>query len=759
MSGEQYRTASPAYAAGQLARAVARAGDLGDPVARERVLLKVRRWQDVLAGMADGRVVAGTRTPVADTPAWVTLEVAHGGFATGRCLAEVPLTAEESARLADVPEDVPGRNDRERLNLWYLGDEGQAELLEAVRAGRYRVDVPEEAALAVVAVLLDRGLVEQAVELVDELAPFLHRLRFVPRFEPVARTAEATVRVATVAEVTASLRAVRTPRQLAAMREALGVWLPLHDRLVALWCRTVDGDLPHLDGTVHGGWPCGKWPADWAEARSTWLADYAEAREHHELSGGHAHPKSNFARLHGALLACPEDSGALSGRDVGWIRRALANTLTRHGAPGSDRRETLRATQAAVVAAPTNAAFATTLVERLAHHPADGGLPSLDPLATGMPDHLVRKAARALEAPADELVARGVITSGEVLADVLPQLTSRLTAAGFADPVPAGLHERVYTAFRQRRSLLLLNLEHQVRFDELPWVAALASCRTPGRDDTAAARTALRQIGLLAITAFPHTPLPNPLIGEMGAVATTAGLDLPLVKELAADIFTGAFTTTWRDAAAVASRTTAGTPYADYYDLPPESLWTSRPRSILRWGKATAPDFTELCAERAREAGDGGNDVARTGALLEQAQILTTHNLAVLVSGLDLADRLREHAPELARRAFAWVVRRLAQPADSHHAALIQVKNAACAWRQAIFLLGFCEPDVRPERVAELSGMLHSTAGLRRFAPAADGLAHVVGGGRFTPAGTVPGGSGRRFLGWSAGAPGSAWWS
>ncbi|WNV88229.1 hypothetical protein [Umezawaea sp. Da 62-37] len=759
MSGEQYRTASPAYAAGQLARAVARAGELGDPVARERVLLKVRRWQDVLAGMADGRVVAGSRTPVADTPAWVTLDVAHGGFATGRYRAEVPLTDAEAARLAEMPEDVPGRNVRERLNLWYLGDEGQAELLEAVRAGRYRVDVPEDAALAVVAVLLDRGFVEQAVELVDELAPFLHRLRFVPAFEAVARIAETAVRVATVAEVTASLRAVRTPRQLAAMRETLGVWLPLYDRLVALWCRTVDGDLPHLDGTVHGGWPCEEWPADWAEARSAWLADYAEACQHHELSGDHAHPKSNFARLHGALLACPEDSRALSGRDVGWVRRALANTLTRHGAPGSDRRDTLRATQAAIAAAPTNVEFATTLVERLADHPADGGLPSLDPLATDMPDRLVRKVARALEAPAEELVARGVITSGEALADVLPRLTSRLVAAGFDDPVPAGLHEQAYTAFRQRRSLLLLNLEHQVRFDELPWVAALAACRTPGRDDTAAARTALRQIGLLAITAFPHTPLPNPLIAEMSGMATTAGLGLPLVKELAADIFTGRFTTTWRDAAAVASRITAGTPYADYFDLPPESRWTTRSHTILRWGKETAADFSELCAERAREAGNGGRTVARNGAVLEQAQILTTHNLAALVSGLDLTDRLREHAPELARRTFAWVVRRLSQPTDSHHAALIQVKNAAYAWRQAIFLLGFCEPDARLERVAELSRTIHATAGARRFAPVADGLAHVVGGGRFTPAGTVPDGSGRRFLGWSTGSPASAWWT
>jgi hypothetical protein len=94
------RTVSPVYAIGQLQRAMARAAESGDAADRERALEKARRWQDVLAGMADGRIQVGRRTPVADTPAWVTLEVAHGGFATGRYLAEAPLTGEEAARLA-----------------------------------------------------------------------------------------------------------------------------------------------------------------------------------------------------------------------------------------------------------------------------------------------------------------------------------------------------------------------------------------------------------------------------------------------------------------------------------------------------------------------------------------------------------------------------------------------------------------------------------------------------------------------------------
>lgn len=754
------RAASPEYVTGQLVRALAAAVSAGTEADRERALRKLRRWADVVSGMAGGTLTVGSRTPVADTPAWVTLEVAHGGFATGRYLAEVPLSEDETARVSSLPSDVPGSNGRERLNLWYLGDAGQAELLDAVRAGRFRVEVPEDAALPVVALLLDEGFPEQALDLVAELRPLMHRLRLTPRFEPVARPSDSAVRVASVRDVAASLRAVRVPAQIATMRAALTVWDPLYDRLVALWCSTVDGELPRLEenGSVRGGWPCRTWPADWAAAREQWLADFADVCRTVAPTGRQTNPKNNFARLRRALELCAHGSDALTAREVGWIRRAIANTVSRRGAPQTAQRGAWHAAQVVAVTAPTNAALAGVLARRLDPFPADGGLPSLDvatapvseaemtaeiPRGTTMPGGLVHKAARALEAPADELVRLGVITSGETLAAVLPQLTSRLLSAAIDDPAVAALHEQTYTAFRRRRGLLLLNLEHQVRFTELPWVQALAAFRSPRPDNVTAARRALRQVTVLALTAFPHALLPNPLVTEIRALAKQAELDLPLVEEVAADIFTGTFTAKWRDAAAVASRLLAGTLYAHYYDLPAD--WSEPQRPLLRWGKRTAEDFTALCRQR---AGTAGGSVAANGMLLEQSQILTTHNLAVLADALDLTDELRERAPELAWRALSWILRRQAQRADHLHAALIQVKNSAYAWRQALFLLSFCEPTVQMSLAVRLSAELRNS----RLAPAAEGLLQVLEGERFTPAGTMRRGQGRRFFGWARGA-------
>ncbi|WP_337821735.1 hypothetical protein [Amycolatopsis sp. A1MSW2902] len=117
-------TASPGYAYGQLERAVRTALSAKDGGTRRRARAKADRWQDVLTGMATGSLRIGSRVPVAGAPAWVTLEVVHGGFATGRCLAEVPLSPAEAA----LCPDGPGRTDRERLNLWYLTDAGLAAL-------------------------------------------------------------------------------------------------------------------------------------------------------------------------------------------------------------------------------------------------------------------------------------------------------------------------------------------------------------------------------------------------------------------------------------------------------------------------------------------------------------------------------------------------------------------------------------------------------------------------------------------------------
>lgn len=96
-----------------------------------------------------------------------------------------------------------------------------------------------------------------------------------------------------------------------------------------------------------------------------------------------------------------------------------------------------------------------------------------------------------------------------------------------------------------------------------------------------------------------------------------------------------------------------------------------------------AADFAALCAASARQAhfdNGSGSTVAANGTVLEQSQILTIHNLAILIDALDLRDHVAGLAPDLADRALAWAVRRV-QQLVTRRSALRAIKNAAYAWR------------------------------------------------------------------------------
>jgi hypothetical protein len=175
-------------------------------------------------------------------------------------------------------------------------------------------------------------------------------------------------------------------------------------------------------------------------------------------------------------------------------------------------------------------------------------------------------------------------------------------------------------------------------------------------------------------------------------------------------------------------------------------------KARIRWGKRTADDFASLCQERAKEAGTGdGSFVARNGAVIEQSQILTTHNLAQLVERLDLRDQISSSAPHLASDAFTWIVRQQNTPRPDWRSRLQTLKNTAYAWRQALFLLSLAD-DAAQRQVIDSWRDQWSTAPTEwrnRFEPALIGLERVAAGDRFDEAGALDGG--RRFLGWSVG--------
>lgn len=771
------------YPLAQLLKALSGAGDQAEK--------RIRQWQQVLAGLFDGTLHIGSRTPVANVPAWVTLEIVHGGFATGSLAASGPLSEAEREKLKQLTAasenqttpSVGQKVDRRALNLHYLDDTGRSELTELLTNGCFRVHLPEEAALLVATWLVNSGELERAADLVDTIMPFFEKLRFYPIFDTRPIRTGSGVYVQTAGDSVKSLRKRGPKFSVQKMNETLEFWNPLYDRAVSLFIDTVDGELPHFkitstnqlersaDGQpiVAGGWPCQQYPEDWEIRARNLLQEYDDLCRQHSLCKKPKNPKGNLSRLRTYLITATQTPRSLTGRDVGMIRKILASYNYKNGAPNSERLQGLRAAQKTVVARPLHAALAGVLADRLQGLPADEGVPDVEkyfePLSADealkingsegakLPKSATDKAIRCLEAPLDALLHRQLVPSSEIMATMLPLLTARIRCASIDDKNLARIFATTYRAFSLRRSSLLLNLESQVRFEELPWISALEPWVGSDEASRQAAREALVQATTLAIRYYPYTILPNKLTKELRSLAAAAGIKMPLVDELAADIFMGEFTSKFLGAAKIAAEILQGTLYERYYGLDYTAVLNLNDVKKVSTKASTSLGFARMCEQLADTTSDTtANLVVRNGKIIEQSQILTTHNLAVLYSAADLADLLRPKLQDLASHCLMWICFQLQLRKDSWQAKLQTVKNCAYAWRQMIFYLALMDQDDLKKFLDSSRESLSTKPEpfRERFAPAMEGLAAIAQGGRFDSDGTHSSG-GCRFLGWTAG--------
>lgn len=729
-----------AYAMGQLARALTTANESEDAATRSRADARVRSWTNVLDGMADGRIDVGSRTPVRGLPAWVTLEVVRGGFATGQASAAGPLEDDEVERIQRL--GLP--RSREALFAAYLTEAGLAELLNLLDTRAYEVRLPEDGALLTVAALVRAGHRAAALDLLETLRPYAGSLRFMPRAgSPSTQPADHVFRW-TAGDVKARLEQVAPNRDIETQREALSVWLPMTDRFVAFWADRADTEF--------------SWGADETVEAQALLAAYQSALQDHPRCRKYRDPKENLPILVAATRAAVE--GQIDERWQGRVRHVLSCLRAKRNEAA---RKELRRVQAQVAALPAHHRLAGIAAGRLGTARPDEGMADVAPYLanvtgdeadsggvpehTAMPESVWRTVRLGLSAPVETLIHEGVVPSAEVLAELVPALTARQVASSVADADLGAVLGATYAAFRRRRTLLLLNLDKQVQFTELPWVrAAISAGGVPERPHDPA--TVARQVAALAIDAFPGTILPNPLISELSTLYAAAGLDVPLTEELAADIFMGRFSPKFDRAAAAAAELLRGSLYETYYGISFAEVLAIQgqvPKSSrLRGGllrhdnpEPTAPMFADLCT---RGVPDGSRwSVARNGMIIERQQILTTHNLAALLSLGGVA--LRRPPGDLAEAAAARAAL-LLDRAQRQERPLAGVKDAAYAWRQAVFFLSLTPGPELPSRVESLRRV--PLASRWPMSEVIDGLAAAAA--RVAGPGTRP------FLGWTLGS-------
>src|SRR5437762_256790 len=127
------------------------------------------------------------------------------------------------------------------------------------------------------------------------------------------------------------------------------------------------------------------------------------------------------------------------------MRHILRFFKKSHGFPTSPDWLTRRAAHTPNPGLPTYSPLINLLATRLQEFPGDGGIDNIDrvisvvtdqewaqfkvPTGSDIPDRLTFKVRRCWNAPIEQLVKAGVVPSSEVLAQVLPQITSQVRAA------------------------------------------------------------------------------------------------------------------------------------------------------------------------------------------------------------------------------------------------------------------------------------------------------------------------------------------
>lgn len=677
----------------QLAKAL-RASATADQKGQKRAKSKAQKWQKVLQGMASGLLNIGSRTPVKNTPPWITLEVLTGGFATGQYKASGPLTPYEQKRCheLDIPTEQTALS-RLSLNQYFLSDAGLAELNQFLNAGTYQIATPEEGALLVLATLLQQQEVALAEALLQELAPWMDQLRFFPEPTRIPVSLEPKLALKTLGEVKTQIAPITSSDNYLAQVENIRVWAPLYDELARLLLATRQTSVPGE-----------RYPTGWQAQAKDWLSRYQKISSNAPRSRRYLKPKGNFVQLKTALETCLLNPDAVTPeRQARWLV-LLQRYEAKWGKPGSDIQQAKRVPQDWQIQGPDHSQIAQELCERIEEHPQDEGLEDLsgilEPIAYdggSKPLHRVftLKLKRALEATPEILLTEKVIRSGETLAEIYPEISGGIQAQSrFASTERQRLYTALYQAFRHRRSLLLLNYETQVQFQELPWVQALLLLSDRQNHSLDAAK----ELARLYIQHFPETQLPNPMVQELKAL--TPGQTWPWIEELAADIFMGGFSAKFAQAMDLAARHLQHSLYARYYGID-YSHWLSIPQN------KKSQTLESWC--RQRSGADAHEwSTASNGSIIEQAQILTTHNLVNVFYELGLDTQMSPTEIQATLYdCWHFVAERLQLNTPDRHAQLVHRKRSAYAWRHLVFYLGLLDAAPQSESLSWLKAGLH----------------------------------------------------
>ena len=465
----------------------------------------------------------GDRQAVADAPVWATPRVLEGGFVSGELMAQL--------------------QDGDVRNEYYLTPEGLDKLDRLLKSKCYRIRVPEHGALLMVAWLLNNGQTEEAHAILKEIGPYFHRLRFYP--EDTSRVDSAapldSLFVRSVGEAINSIQKrlqmqaseyVPRFRMKNSQRKANLDWLPLKWKLLSFWTETCNGD----------GMPGECFPEGWGARALNLVCEFERLKQRDANTNAGRARKSSTQEMTLCIQKClGMTKDYLSDHDKLCLKAILSGNEAKHSPLGSSEfasfqehiRNSIPADETPVL---------NNLINRLAEEDPNCGLSqeSIEKISLNFPKNLGKIVNQTRTGTLEELIKVGMVPSSEAMAALVPLLMARTLNNNIPDQSLRHLGHALDNAFSARRSVLLLSLLSQVRFDELPWAKPLF-CFREGKFFQENVKTTMKLIVKTALEAFPQTVLPNKLRQSLSSLAHSVDEDIPLCDELAADIFMGRF--------------------------------------------------------------------------------------------------------------------------------------------------------------------------------------------------------------------------
>jgi len=535
-------------------------------------------------------------------------------------------------------------------------------------------------------------------------------------------------------------------RAIIRQKESIEIWIPFYEEMIDLFVDSMSSSVNCLvDIDNKELTPLSRIDQSWLCRKDQLLDKFEKLKTKHSISNRWIKNGSQFSKLLGILKNFSNDP-ELCERNHKDIAQAINRYLRKHGVTNSMERQNARELQLQQCRAPEHRYIRKVLTERLSKLEQIKGISNLEevtqnttvseicngkvPEDTTIPSYLIKKLGRAKIDSIDNLIEAGVISSGDTIAEILPQISGDVLSGAFSEEYLKMLYKKIYVSFRKRRSLLLLNLESQVKIEELPWLKILNQYSDVRSDFRMATKCVLKEMSEIALFNFPQAIIPNKLLQELRSLIKRANAEIPLVDEVAADIFMGRFSPKFAKSAFIAGVQLQGSLYEKYYALDYSVILEACAPVNSTFSDRQAENFSNICNKRESNSSSYDWNVAANGVVIERQQIITTQNLAQLFSLFEWKKDSENEIEEAIKKCFVWICKRQQIKLNDYHAKLVMIKNTAYAWRQMVFFLSQLDREKQNEIGEFLYEHLYQQSALfsKMFEPIVTRLVDLVKG-------------------------------